>query len=98
MDDVAQALVKAIPSLALLGILVFFFIRYIERRDVRDAEISEKHDLVLRGIGESCHTVQRESVEAINQNTKMLGEVGHILEQAAGVLKSIDANGKRAMK
>jgi hypothetical protein len=62
------------PSLAIMAFMVYIFLKHLARRDV-----------LMKTIGDECHTVQRDSIKAINSNTKMLAEVSVELRELAAM-------------
>ena len=62
-----------IGCLVVIYMLVKIFLKHLEKRDE-----------VLKEIGHTCHDVQPRSIEAINDNSKVLGQVMECLNRLNG--------------
>lgn len=73
MDKILEMAVGQVPALVVLVWLVHYFLRNLKERD---------H--FLRDIGEGCHEVQRDAIETIKENTRVLGEMHTYLKHLNG--------------
>ena len=64
------------PALIIFAAMVYIFLRHLQTKERASAEMAKR-----------CHDVQEKSFEAINENTKMLGEVSVILRVVNGKLR-----------
>ena len=69
MDEALKEAARQVPSLTVLVVLVVQFLRALDRRDQ-----------TIRDIAETCHASQRAATTAINENTRVLGQVGEALD------------------
>ena len=69
MDEALKEAARQVPSLAVLVILVIYFLRALDRRDS-----------TIKSIADSCHASQASATAAINENTRVLGKVGEALD------------------
>lgn len=74
MDKLLESLVADVPNLAILGVIVWMFIKYLMKKD----SLNER-------IADSCHEVQNRAIKSIDENTRVLGEVGEMLRKVNGV-------------
>ncbi len=69
-------LLKEAPYIAALVYIVFMFLKHLKSRDA-----------VLREISDQCHENQRQSTEAIRDNSIALGEVRLALVKMNGQVR-----------
>jgi hypothetical protein len=69
MEDALKEAARQIPSLAVLVVLVVYFLRALDNRDE-----------TIKAIAETCHTSQAGATAAIRDNTRILGMVGEALD------------------
>ncbi len=69
MSDVLSEAARQAPALAVLVVLVIYFLRALDRRDQ-----------TIRAIAETCHAAQRDGIAAINENTRSWAKVGEALD------------------
>ena len=76
MYDWVTEAAKQAPALIILAVMVYVFLRHLQSKEKASADMAKR-----------CHDVQEKSFEAINENTKMLGEVSVILRVVNGKLR-----------
>jgi len=69
MDETLKEAARQVPSLAVLVVLVIYFLRALDRRDE-----------TIKAIAETCHANQQAATAAISENTRVLGRVGEALD------------------
>ena len=69
MEDALKEAARQVPSLTVLVVLVLYFLRALDKRDE-----------TIKAIAETCHTSQASATAAINENTRVLGQVGEALD------------------
>ena len=67
------ALAQQSPGVAGVLVVVIIFIRHLDRRDE-----------TMKSIGDGCHEAQRKTVDAINDNTLIMGQVKEGLRRLNG--------------
>lgn len=83
IEQVLMEVVKQIPALAVLAWLVHKGLSSLQERDQAFAR-------ALNEIGKDCHSVQERAIDAIQENTRMMGKVESLL---AEVLRERDRSG-----
>ena len=69
MDEALKEAARQVPSLAVLVVLVIYFLRALDRRDS-----------TIKSIADSCHASQAAATAAVQENTRVLGRVGEVLD------------------
>jgi hypothetical protein len=69
MEEALKEAARQIPSLVVLVVLVLYFLRALDKRDD-----------TIKAIADTCHTSQQAATAAINENTRVLGQVGEALD------------------
>lgn len=69
MDEVLREAARQVPSLVVLVVLVVYFLRALDRRDA-----------TIQRIADSCHAVQAQTNEVVQEATRGLGRVGEALD------------------
>jgi len=69
-------IVEQVPSLGVLAFIVVQFLRHLRARDETLKEISDR-----------CHDCNRDAQVCIQENSKVLGEVGTVLQRLNGKAK-----------
>ena len=72
MEDFLVKLAGHVPALVVLAYMTLMFIRAQERSVDRLGES-------LKTVSEACHTVQRDAIEAMRENSKINGRVVEVL-------------------
>ncbi len=72
-EDFFAQLATQVPSLGVLVVVVVIFLRHLNKRDELLGDISEK-----------CHEVQRDAINTIKENSRVLGEMSVILRRLNG--------------
>lgn len=74
MENFLETLATQVPNLAVLGVIVWLFIRYLTKKDALSKTISD-----------SCHEIQTRAITSIDKNTEVLGQVKDMLHKVNGV-------------
>ena len=69
MDAVLTEAARHVPSLVVLVVLVVQFLRALDRCDE-----------TIRAIADTCYAAQEQASQAIQDNTRVLGRVGEVLD------------------
>ena len=74
-----KAVVGQVPSLAVLAVVVWMFLSYLENLSAEQtrerAASAIELGLMIDDIRTGCHDIQVRAIDAMLDNTKMLGEV-----------------------
>jgi len=73
LEDFFTQLAAQAPSLGILVVVVIIFLRHLNKRDE-----------MLNGISEKCHEVQRDAINTIKENSRVLGEISVVLRKLNG--------------
>jgi len=65
MSDIIAAVAKDVPILALFAASFWLFLKHLGKRDDK-----------LKDINEECHRVQRDVIEAMRENSRVIGQLG----------------------
>ncbi len=95
--------VAQVPALGVVVYLVIYFLRANKERDEshekaqveRDRKFLdhlERRDATLRDIGNDCHAVQRESIEAMKQTNRVIGESNEVIRTAVKAIDRLEEN------
>lgn len=96
-------LAKQIPAVIAIIIIVAMFIKYLgyrsvqaEKRDETMMAFIAKQNERFETLGETCHQVQETATRAIHENTKMIGRVEKVIEEAVDKLQTIGIERRRS--
>lgn len=85
MDQFIAAILPQSPGLAVAVVLVFAGLKYLENAEKRNSVERTTFLDQLKEMGDSCHSVQRETsktvTDCVNKNTEILGQVKHALDR-----------------
>lgn len=82
--------VKQVPSLVVLAAIVYMTLTALEKQAIAFTQVLEKRDAHLEVIGNGCHEVQRDAVQAIRDNTKALGAHSVALDNFTDVMRDVE--------
>ncbi len=78
---------KVAPALVGVLIIVYFFLRYLDKKEVRDLEKDklielgfDKRDATIKDISEKAFDIHKESNKVIIENSKILGEIKQVIQ------------------
>jgi len=84
---------KQVPALAVLAFILFQWVKFQDRQRDRDvdrdksfAKMLTHRDEALKSIGDDCHRIQRDSIDAMRSNTEQSGRTEQALERVSTVL------------
>jgi hypothetical protein len=69
MDEALPEAARQVPLLAVLVVLVIYFLRAFDRRDQ-----------TIRDIADTCHASQARTNQVLQETTRTLGQVGEALD------------------
>ena len=69
MDEALKEAARQVPSLAVLVVLVVYFLRALDRRDT-----------TIKSIADSCHATQAQTSQVVQETTRVMGRVGEALD------------------
>lgn len=80
MDSMWLQVATQVPALAIFALLMRFIVKEF-------MVFQKSRDAMLENIGATCHEVQNRAIDAINENSKVLGEVSGLLSKLNGSRK-----------
>ncbi len=100
MEKVVEALIKEVPGLAIVGFIVWVFVKYLVQssHSVRDVhketmERMEKMTDALAGTAKDCHANQITATRALERNSESLDRFGDKLGHLTDVVEARYTNG-----
>ena len=79
LKSVVREAVKQVPSLTVLGVIVYLFIGALQHSNT-----------FITGLTEACHQNQTLATECIRDNTRQMGRVEKVLEDTIRVLAKLN--------
>jgi len=78
--DWQQVALKA-PEMAVLGTIVFLFLRYLKGRDKDHSDVSEQQQTLVADCFDKITVTHARTIESLDRNTDMCGQVNTRLDQ-----------------
>jgi hypothetical protein len=78
VEEIWSTALRQAPSLAVLAFVVVQFLKHMRARDA-----------VLTEISDGCHEVQRDAIKCISDNTRVLGEHHHAMDEIAKEIRAL---------
>lgn len=92
MEELITRIMEQSPIAGSVIAVVVMFLRHLNKREealervLKEQHLAFRQDLADRdtfvtNLGEECHNVQRQTVEAVKENTRQLSRVEAVLER-----------------
>jgi hypothetical protein len=89
MDSVLAKALDHAPEVAAMLIVVVLFLRYIGARDKAMAEALAKFESSISTAHDSCHEIQIRTVNAVQENSRVLGEASSVMRGTVELIRAI---------
>lgn len=100
MEAIAEALIKEVPGLAIVGFIVWVFVKYLiqSSHSVRDVHVEtmdrmEKMTTTLAGTARECHANQVTATRALERNSEALDRFGDKIDHLTEAVETRYTNG-----
>jgi len=89
MEVLFRNLLERVPELATMVLMVWLFMKYLSKRDDQIKETLERRDQILKEMGNESNLAQRDSREALDRNTHVLGKVHEAMHNNSTALTEV---------